>query len=390
MATGAKSLGTCYSIARLPGSCISEMDMRASSRIIACSCPSSRLSFLSAFRTSSSSISRSRLPSRERRVFENHFLTVRRESRRQLQATRSPTSEPQLWQEEADLASVFSGSCDPSSRTTTADLTSPREWKQGVQESLSEKPFEGYLQAGSLQHDVGVTFLILLGAYAWVKLFNSLTKHQILGQKLSRKLVHITSGLLFALCWPFFSVSPWARYLAALVPATNGVRLLVYGLGILKDDGLVKSVSREGDPQELLRGPLYYVMVLVLCTVLFWRDSPVSVVSLAMMCAGDGIADIVGRRFGSKKLPYNSEKSWAGSITMFLFGFVVSLGCLWYFSFMGFYPFDLQGVALQLAAVSLAATLVESLPITNRFDDNLTVPLTTVILGLFLFPTQSI
>jgi len=38
------------------------------------------------------------------------------------------------------------------------------------------------LQAGSLQHDVGVTFLILLGAYAWVKLFNSLTKHQILGQ----------------------------------------------------------------------------------------------------------------------------------------------------------------------------------------------------------------
>jgi dolichol kinase len=78
--------------------------------------------------------------------------------------------------------------------------------------------------------------------------------------------------------------------------------------------------------RELLRGPLYYVMVLVLCTVLFWRDSPVSVVSLAMMCAGDGIADIVGRRFGSKKLPYNSEKSWAGSITMFLFGFVVSLG----------------------------------------------------------------
>jgi dolichol kinase len=64
--------------------------------------------------------------------------------------------------------------------------------------------------------------------------------------------------------------------------------------------------------------------------------------------------------------------------------------CLWYFSFMGFYPFDLQGVVLQLAVVSLAATLVESLPITNRFDDNLTVPLTTVILGLFLFPTRSI
>ncbi len=63
--------------------------------------------------------------------------------------------------------------------------------------------------------------------------------------------------------------------------------------------------------------------------------------------------------------------------------------CLWYFSFMGFYPFDLQAVGLQLAAVALAATLVESLPITNRLDDNLTVPLTTIILGLFLFPVKS-
>jgi hypothetical protein len=63
--------------------------------------------------------------------------------------------------------------------------------------------------------------------------------------------------------------------------------------------------------------------------------------------------------------------------------------CLWYFSFMGFYPFDLEAVGLQLAAVALAATLVESLPITNRLDDNLTVPLTTIILGLFLFPVKS-
>jgi phytol kinase len=47
-------------------------------------------------------------------------------------------------------------------------------------------------------------------------------------------------------------------------------------------------VSREGDPRELLRGPLYYVVVMVFCTVLFWRDSPLSIIALAMMCAGDG------------------------------------------------------------------------------------------------------
>jgi hypothetical protein len=32
-------------------------------------------------------------------------------------------------------------------------------------------------------------------------------------QKLSRKLVHITSGLLFALCWPFFRSFPYAIFL---------------------------------------------------------------------------------------------------------------------------------------------------------------------------------
>ncbi|KAG0566052.1 hypothetical protein M758_7G033400 [Ceratodon purpureus] len=240
-----------------------------------------------------------------------------------------------------------------------------------------------------VQHDVGVTLIVLVGGWVWVRIFDFLTKRKYLGQKLSRKMVHITSGLLFAACWPFYSSFPWAQYLAALVPVSNGIRLLVYGLGLLKDEGLVKSVSREGDPRELLRGPLYYVVVLVFSTVLFWRDSPVGVMALAMMCGGDGIADIVGRRFGSSKLPYNSGKSWAGSIAMFLFGFLVSYGCLWYFSLMGFYELDTKGTLLRLAVVSLAATVVESLPISTKLDDNVTVPLTTVIVGMLLFPSDA-
>lgn len=40
--------------------------------------------------------------------------------------------------------------------------------------------------------------------------------------------------------------------------------------------------------RELLKGPLYYVVMLMLCSLIFWRDSPVGVVSLSMMCGGDG------------------------------------------------------------------------------------------------------
>lgn len=39
-----------------------------------------------------------------------------------------------------------------------------------------------------------------------------------------------------------------------------------------------------------------------------------------------GVADIIGRRFGKKKLPYNTDKSYAGSLAMAISGFVASIG----------------------------------------------------------------
>lgn len=39
-----------------------------------------------------------------------------------------------------------------------------------------------------------------------------------------------------------------------------------------------------------------------------------------------GFADIVGRRFGTQKLPYNGKKSVAGSFAMASAGFIASVG----------------------------------------------------------------
>ena len=39
----------------------------------------------------------------------------------------------------------------------------------------------------------------------------------------------------------------------------------------------------------------------------------------SLMCGGDGLADIVGRRLGAgNPLPWNAAKSWAGSLAMML------------------------------------------------------------------------
>ncbi len=68
--------------------------------------------------------------------------------------------------------------------------------------------------------------------------------------------------------------------------------------------------------QELLRGPLLYIGIVTAVTLLFWRESPVGLMVLSLMCGGDGLADIVGRRYGSARLPFNHNKSWLGSLAM--------------------------------------------------------------------------
>lgn len=160
---------------------------------------------------------------------------------------------------------------------------------------------------------------------------------------------------------------------------------MIHGLSLATDEGLIKSVTREGKPEELLKGPLYYVLVLILSAVLFWRESPVGVISLAMMCGGDGIADIVGRRFGSSKIPYNKQKSWAGSLSMFVLGFLVSVGMLYYFSALGYFQLDWVSTVERVALVSFVATMVESLPITEAVDDNISVPLVSMVVASLAF-----
>ena len=83
-------------------------------------------------------------------------------------------------------------------------------------------------------------------------------------------------------------------------------------------------MSRTGDPKEILRGPLFYGIMFVALTLIFWKDSPVGIVALMMLCGGDGIADMVGRNIKSPKLSWSLEKSIAGSIGVFAGGWLLA------------------------------------------------------------------
>eukprot|EP00891_Asterochloris_glomerata_P003869 jgi/Astpho2/3869/Aster-04380 len=203
-------------------------------------------------------------------------------------------------------------------------------------------------------------------------------------QKLSRKLVHITAGPLLVLTWPLFSWADSARWWAALTPALNMARLLLAGTGVTDDAGTVRAVTREGDRKELLRGPLYYCIILIGITLGFWRHHPAGFAAIALMCGGDGLADIAGRRFGRAKLPWNRNKSWVGSLAMFAGGWVMAYLMLALFASLGFFMITVRAAIVAITSMCLASTVVESLPVNQWLDDNLSVPVAAILVGILL------
>jgi phytol kinase len=234
--------------------------------------------------------------------------------------------------------------------------------------------------SSSLRHDAIAALFTLVSALMWLRMMDAIAHRGWLTPQLSRKIIHIGTGPLFVLCWPLFSNAFSARFFAALVPLSITAQFVAIGIGWLQDPAAVQAMTRTGNPKEILRGPLYYGLVFVICTVVFWRSSPVGITALMLMCGGDGLADIVGRRFGTRKLPFNAEKSWAGSGAMlggsicFAFGMLV-----WFNRLRLLATLDLGRTVIVVIAIALAATIVEALPF--RDIDNLTLTAVAIALG---------
>ena len=230
-----------------------------------------------------------------------------------------------------------------------------------------------------------VAMLISFGvALAFLKLNDRIARRGWLPENLTRKLVHIGTGPLFLLCWPLYSTAWHARWFAAFVPGSLTALFVLIGLGIVKKDDFVVAMSRSGNPRELLRGPLMYGIVFVAVTLVFWTGSPVGVILLMLLCGGDGLADVVGRRYGRAKLPGQQDKSWAGSAGFFVGGLVFSMIFLAYFDAVGFLQFDLTAALVPLAITTLAATVVEAY--TPADLDNLTVPAAALAVLWIIIP----
>jgi phytol kinase len=225
-----------------------------------------------------------------------------------------------------------------------------------------------------------LTFIIALG---WLRVVDFAAHRGWIESRLSRKIIHIGTGPIFVLCWLMFPDIQISRWLAALVPFAITIQFALVGLGIMKDEASVKAMSRTGDRREILRGPLFYGIIFVILTIVYWKDSPIGILALMLMCGGDGLADIFGRNINSPRLPWNKGKSVAGSLGMFIGGWLLAALVIGIYIPMGVFPGTFAGYLLPISVISLLGMLVESLPLKDI--DNLTVTLAAVLMGIYFF-----
>lgn len=144
-----------------------------------------------------------------------------------------------------------------------------------------------------------------------------------------------------------------------------------------------RKVWREEDSRRgFAVGIVLYPLVLLALVLVFWNRLDVVAAVWAILAFGDGMAAIVGTAAGGSRLgarlPWNPEKSWAGSLAFWVFGALGAAAALWWT--LEHQGREMTPVSLFVAAAltALVAASVESWP--SKLDDNLTVSVSSAAL----------
>lgn len=201
-------------------------------------------------------------------------------------------------------------------------------------------------------------FLMIIGG----KLFEKV------GKEASRKFIHIMLGNWWLIAMYFFN-NVW---FAAFVPLTF---VIINYISYKKD--IIKVIEREENKKDGL-GTVYYacsLLILVIITFGVLNKPILGLVPIFVMAFGDGLAAIFGKLIKSKKYKvYDTEKSIAGSLTMFIVSFIIISIYLIYINNPFWY--------LKAIIISLIITVLEAISI--KGTDNITVPIATLIMLMFV------
>jgi hypothetical protein len=180
-----------------------------------------------------------------------------------------------------------------------------------------------------------------------------------------RKTIHLSSALtvVFAEYWYTLTLAGIA-VISTFYCVSEFLRMRGYELGIIAQ--ITRCASRSRDKGRFVLGPLTLAGGILAAFLLFpMHTAKIAIFALAF---GDGLASLVGKRFGKMRLLLFKDKTVAGSVAcfaaVFLSSFAVSRS-LWK-SFM----------------LGISGAGIEMLPL--RDYDNLLIPVAIGALALYL------
>ncbi|MFW9848897.1 MAG: diacylglycerol/polyprenol kinase family protein [Candidatus Thorarchaeota archaeon] len=240
--------------------------------------------------------------------------------------------------------------------------------------------------------DIVAFFISFIMVMMVVQINAAIEKSGKLSSTVTRKIVHIFAAPVWLLSWMLFSGGVLSRWIVMIVPIMFVLLFVAIGTGKMKNEEFVRSMSRSGDPKELLGGTLYYAILMVVIAV-FWfyvpssgnlvQATPMAFIVIGCLAGGDGLADVIGRKYGGdKKFGIGgAEKTIAGCIGMFVGSFLFGIILVFLFSFE-VSTFVVVNMIIPILLVSLVVTIVEAL--SPKGIDNWIVTFVAIIMVIAL------
>lgn len=195
-----------------------------------------------------------------------------------------------------------------------------------------------------------------------------------MNSELQRKIVHIgSSAFALLLRWLIW----WQAALLALAA-------FVFNFLILPKVG-GRNFYREDDHQRgHAIGILLYPISILLLILCMPHHLQIVATAWGIMAWGDGMASLFGTRYGKIKIPWNPNRSYAGSLAFIIFGSAAAVLFTYWVEKESIEPTIWYIVIIPVLA-SILAALIETIP--SGLNDNLTVPLSS---GFFMLALHHI
>ena len=225
---------------------------------------------------------------------------------------------------------------------------------------------------------INVVLLLLCYAYVLFIIFVSgkMSASLRVSRRVSRKFLHVMIGNLpFVI--PFFTI----KIFPALVAAPF---ILVTFLA--SPYSPVKNMSRKLQDLTVITeeghrlGLVFYAVSYTVLALSFASRPYLIAAGILPMAYGDAFASIIGEKYGRRKYRILTNKSFEGSMAMFIASFFSFTISLTFFSIL--YSFSFLDKILASLAVAAVATIVEG--VSPMGFDNLTVPFLCALTFLLL------